>query len=201
MRLIVSLWDYFIYGGIQMRKTVLIALIIGVLLLCVNVCVFGEEDSLDLSEYQNKLSELGLPTLDSVNELKNNAIQTFESGNYEEALPLLEEWAKQANWLANLISGGLEPYYSASYDDRKAFSYTKQIKLLVKYENTANDLKTQRNHSLVMQAECLYHLGNKNEAAARYMKALDLIEIDDWKWWVRAANGLYEIIGVPPIQE
>ena len=63
--------------------------------------------------------ELGLPTIDLVTYLKNQAIETFESGNYEEALPLLEEWAKQANWLANLISGGLEPYYSASYDNRK----------------------------------------------------------------------------------
>ena len=185
-----------------MKKTASIALIISVLLLGVNVCVFGEEteDSLDLSQYQDRMLELGLPTIDLVTYLKNQAIETFESGNYEEALPLLEEWAKQANWLANLISGGLEPYYSASYDNRKKYPYSKLSKLVI-YERTANDLKTQRDHSLVMQAECLNHLGNKKEAVVRYMKALELIDIDDWKWWVRAANGLYEIIGVPTIQE
>ncbi|HLW06014.1 MAG TPA: hypothetical protein VKY45_00505 [Marinilabiliaceae bacterium] len=190
-----------IEGGILMKRAGLIVLFIGVLLLCTNTYVLGEvEDSLDLSQYQDKVSELGVPTLDSVTGLKNQAIQTFESGDYEQALPLLEDWAKQANWLANLISGGLEPFYSASYDDRKEFPYSK-ISILVSYESTANDLKTQRDHSLVMQAECLSHLGNKKDAVARYMKALDLIGIDDWEWWVRATNGLYEIIGIPSMKE
>lgn len=185
-----------------MKKIALIALIISVLLLCVNVCVLGKEteDSLDLSQYQSKISELGLPTFDSVSELKNKAIQTFESGNYKEALPLLEEWAGQANWLANLITGGLKPFYSASYDDRKKFPSSNLAKLFV-YETLANVLKTDRNHSLIMQAECLYYLGNKSDAVARYLKALELTHTNDWEWWVRAINGLYKIIGVPTIEE
>jgi hypothetical protein len=47
---------------------------------------------------------------------------------------------------------------------------------LVIYERTANDLKTQRDHSLVMQAECLNHLGNKKEAVVRYW-FYNLVEI------------------------
>lgn len=55
-----------------MKKTASIALIISVLLLGVNVCVFGEEteDSLDLSQYQDRMLELGLPTIDLVTYLK-----------------------------------------------------------------------------------------------------------------------------------
>lgn len=155
-----------------------------------------DENPFDTSVYQKEISDLGVPTTKDVEDAATKAQQLFESGNYEEALPALEEWARKANWLANIISGALEPFYSASYDARKSFPWSR-LNLLTSYERTANRLKSDRNHAMVMQAECLVKLGRTTQAVGIYLKALDLIDIGDWDWWVRALNGLYSIIGVP----
>lgn len=156
------------------------------------------DNPFDTSVYQKEISDLGVPTTKDVEDAATRAQQLYESGNYEEASPALQEWARKANWLANIISGALEPFYSASYDARKQFPYYK-LKNLTPYESAANQLKTDRNHAMVMQAECLVRLGRTTEAVGIYLKALDLIDIEDWTWWVRALNGLYSIIEMPGI--
>ncbi|NLM31082.1 MAG: hypothetical protein GX216_11815 [Methanomicrobiales archaeon] len=158
-----------------------------------------DDNPFDVSVYQEEISALGVPTTKEVEDLAAKAKQLFESGNYEEALPALQEWARKANWLANIVSGALEPFYSASYDARKQFPYDK-VKNLTPYESAANRLKLDRNHAMVMQAECLVKLDKPTEAVGIYLKALDLTDIEDWTWWTRALNGLYRIIGMPGIQ-
>lgn len=156
------------------------------------------ENPLDISKYQSQIAEMGIPTDEAVRQIADKAQALFNEGDYEKALPVLQEWARKANWLANIVAAGLEPFYSASYDDRKNFPY-QRISLLVPFENTANDLKTQRNHALIMQAECLVHLNRADEAMGIYMRVLDLIQVKDWDWWLRAANGLYKLVGIPSI--
>ncbi|MEA4884927.1 MAG: hypothetical protein VB144_14960 [Clostridia bacterium] len=62
--------------------------------------------------------------MDSVKAIADHAKAVFASGRYEEAIPLLQEWAKKSNCLANMISGGLEPFYNASCDDAEFESPT-----------------------------------------------------------------------------
>jgi hypothetical protein len=123
----------------------------------------------------------------------------FDSSDCESAIELLDTWLETSNWFSNLIAQGLEPFYGASYDDRENFSYNKLDKL-VPLENLANEQRTDRNHALVMKAECLAKLDRDVEAAATYGRALELIDVDDWEWWTRAANRLYELIGVQKIE-
>lgn len=150
-------------------------------------------DPFDLSSSREKIGKLGLPTVSIVADLENKAKQLFAAGNWKEANPALERYAKQANTLANLISAGLEPFYGASYDDRRSFSGTSA---LVNYESLANEYKTKRNRAMVMQGECLISLGQKDEGAAMLIKALDLISIDDKEWWTRARTKLYSLLDV-----
>lgn len=170
--------------------------------LCISSCAGAETQDapFDLSEYQSRIDELGIPTMASVREIADQAQAAFANGQHEEAIPLLREWAKKANWLANMISAGLEPFYNASYDAQKSFSLSR-ITVLGVYEGIANELKTQRNHAFVLEAECHVALQHPNDAVSLYMKALDLLDVKDWDWWLRAANGLYSIIGVAPIVE
>lgn len=156
------------------------------------------EAPFDLQEYTTMIDELGVPTMSSVKAIKDQANAAFESGQHEAAIPLLQEWARKANWLANIISAGLEPFYNASYDKTKNFPLNRMTMLLVN-ETSANSLKRDRNHAMIMEAECLVALGRQDEAVSLYMKALDLVNVDDWEWWVRAANGLYAIVEVPPM--
>lgn len=160
----------------------------------------SEMDILDLTQYRTLVDEFGMPTTESVKEIAEAAQSTFDAGDYEVAIPLLEEWAQSANWLANMIVSGLKPFYRASYDDRKEFSYSK-VAALVVYETTANSLKRDRNHAMVMIAECHVQTGRLDVAVSMYMKALNLLDVNDWEWWTRAANGLFELIGVPPMME
>jgi len=157
-------------------------------------------DILDVTQYRTLVDEFGMPTTESVKEIAEAAQSTFDAGDYEAAIPLLEEWAQSANWLANMIVSGLKPFYRASYDDRKEFSYSK-VAALVVYETTANSLKRDRNHAMVMIAECHVQTGRLDVAVSMYMKALNLLDVNDWEWWTRAANGLFELIGMPPIVE
>lgn len=150
-------------------------------------------DPFDLSSTQKQVDELGVPTVSEVNSLESKAKELYSSGNYSAALPVLEEYAKKANWLANLISAGLEPYYGASYDDRKDFPYSKASKL-IPIEATANDYRKKRNRAMVMQAECLIKTGKKEKAVSLLVRALDLIDIENEEWWDKAKMHLYEII-------
>jgi len=155
----------------------------------------SSSDPFDLTEINSRIDELGVPTVNSVNELEVNSERLFDEGNCEEALPVLESFAKNANWLSNIIATGIEPYYGASYDSRDNFPYRK-LKPLIPLEEQANLLRSKRNHSFVMQAECHEKLGNKEQAVALYIKALNLISLDDGEWWDRARAGLYTIVGV-----
>ena len=142
---------------------------------------------------------IGNYTKVEVQRMADEAVQLYEDGDYEIAEEALKEWARASNALANISSAGLEPFYDASYDDRKEFPYSK-IKVFIPYQNLANKLKADRNHAMVMRAETLVKLDRKKEAIALYQKTLDLIDIDDWDWWIRAVNGLYEIIDIELIK-
>ena len=157
-----------------------------------------EADSeFDFSEEQKKVEDLGIPTVNSVAELKAKADELWQSKNYEEAAPAYAAYAKQANWLANIISGGLEPYYGASYDDRKDWS-PKELKLkdLIRAESTSNDYKSERNRAMLYEGLCYYNLGDYEQALPLLIKALDLIEIEDETNWKLGMDALYSIVGL-----
>jgi len=107
------------------------------------------EDPFDLTEINDKIEELGVPTVESVSQLETSAVELFEANNCEEALPALEAFSKNANWLSNIISSGLEPYYGASYDTRQDFPY-RNLRPLIPIEERANELRQKRNESFVM---------------------------------------------------
>jgi tetratricopeptide (TPR) repeat protein len=182
-----------------LKKSLWLIILLSICTLCVSSGMsFAEDkatDALDRTLYQNQVKEYGIPTKESVEQLSVKAAQLFDTKDYKNALPALQEFEKQSNWLANLISTGLKPYYSASYDDRKSFPYNKSRNLIA-YEKLSNDLKSRRNHAMVLEAECLVYLGNFKDAVSVYLKSLDLIDIEDWDWWTRAQQGLYKLIGV-----
>ena len=175
-----------------------VAAILALFMLCAGLAcaqeASAEADPFDLSEAQRLVEEYGVPKQGRVDVLGTQAEELFSQGNWAEALRALEESARQANWLANLIVAGLEPYYGASYDDKKGFSSSKIMELAT-FETLANKYKEKRNHAMVMQAECHVKLGDTESAVSYYYRALDLIGIDD-PWWDRARTGLYELIGV-----
>jgi len=172
------------------------------LILFSSIGVFGQQnladEPFDLSEYEKEIKESGIPTPSEVDTLKEKAFNFFNNGNYEEAEKAFDRWAKSANWLANIIASGLEPFYGASYDDRDNFSYSK-VKKISSYESLANDLKRQRNEAMVMRAESFANLNNNEKSVQLYIKSLDLIDINNWDLWIKAANGLYEIVNVEQI--
>ena len=151
---------------------------------------------LDVTKYKDIAEGKVLPTPATVAALKAQAEALVAGDKCQEALPQLELWSTQANWLANLIAGGLEPFYSASSSARKDLS-SATISVLAPYEREANSYKTQRNVATIMRAECLVKLNKPNEAAAVYLRALDLISASDTTSWSRATRGLYKLIGMP----
>ena len=136
------------------------------LMLALPIAAFAEsadsaDSEFDLSADQEKIAELGVPTVSAVAELKSNADTLWKNGDYEAAARAYAEYAKQANWLANIISGGLEPFYSASYDDRKNW-YPDQLSFsdLSSAESKANSYKAERNRAMLYEGLCYYNLGD-----------------------------------------
>ena len=155
----------------------------------------GQElDPFDVSAATATIEEIGVPTVSYVSALEEEARRLFANGSCSPgAIEALVVFAKHANWLSNLISIGLEPFYDAPADDRRAFEGLNE---LVSLERLGNEYRMKRNIAMVMQAECYDASGDIARAVALYHRALELIDIDNVEWWMRARTGLYRIIEV-----
>ena len=109
-------------------------------------------DPFDLSASVSKVEELGVITKPDVDAIEEKATELFNEGNCEAAIPVLVEYSKKANWLAKMIAATLDPYYGASYEDRKNYSYDK-LETLISLESLSNDYKKKRNIAFAMQGE------------------------------------------------
>ncbi|WP_113907496.1 hypothetical protein [Aliidiomarina celeris] len=153
------------------------------------------DDPFDVSERQSEIEELGVVKQPAVDALEERSRELFNSGDCVAAVPVLDEYARKSNALANVIAQTLEPYYSASYDDRQDFP-TSRLQPLIPLESLANSYKQKRNIAYAMQGECLLKLGREEEALPILSRALDLIDIDNETWWVRTRNNLLQVVGV-----
>jgi hypothetical protein len=142
-----------------------------------------------------QVERLDVPSPQQVDSLRDTAYNLYEADSCSTAVEALKTHAEKANWLANVISKGLEPFYDASYDEQKNVSMGR-IRILGNFEDSANELKRERNESYIMIAECEREMGNQNLALIYYMSALDLIDVEDQSLWDRARTGLYETVGV-----
>lgn len=155
----------------------------------------SDADPFDLSPSTAKVDELGVVTQTEVDGLEQRSKELFNAGNCKAAIPVLEEYAKKANWLANMVSATLDPYYGASRRDREDFSYTK-LQKLIPLETLANNYKGKRNIAFAMQGECLMEMGENERAIPMLLKALDLIALEDTAWWDRTRENLLTILDV-----
>ena len=171
------------------KRTLLFCL----LLILLSVCL-SADDSLSTTEFTEQITALGIPTVESVKKLEAEASAAYTNKDWQNAAEKFESLAKQANFLANIIAQGLEPYYSADYDDRKAFP-SSSIRRIVPDETFANSFKNSRNIAFLRQGICFYNLQKYDEALPLIMKALDFISIEDTTLWNEARLYLYQIIG------
>lgn len=169
----------------------------GLLLVFVGVTRAQEKDPMDVSSEMEKIEKYGVPTVDAVSELKHRADSLYNAKDWEKAAIALDDYAKNANWLANLLSQCVEPYYSASYDDKKSISYF-SLKPFVPFEDKANSLKEGRNEAYVKIGICQKELGNTKKAVAYLYKGLDLLSVDQRAYWEIAKNAIAEIVGFNP---
>lgn len=174
--------------------------------LATSVCAFAQtetakkdSDPLDLSRELEKISEYGVPTVELVNQMKEKADNLFSSESWADAIVAYEEYAKKANWLANLLSQCVEPYYSASYDDKKNVSYA-SLKKYIPYETASNNYKKLRNQAYVRIGLCHKNLGHVDKAVAYLYKGLDLVDVKSTTDWALAVDALSELIGYTPEQ-
>ena len=154
-------------------------------------------DPLDISKEVAQIEMYGVPTFEAVNEMKEKAEALYVAESWEEAAAAYEQYAKHANWLANIVSQCVEPYYSASYDDRKNSVFYVSSNY-GSYEKAANKLKQERNTAYVKIGLCYKNLGKAGTAIAYLYKGLDLLSVSEKDMWKEAANAVSELIGYDP---
>lgn len=169
------------------------------LTLCLSSSLAQQTDALanptDISGYADLIKQGQLPTPKTVEAAKTRATALFDAKNCSEAMPALDNWATQANWLANLLKAGLEPYYNAASSDRKTVSGA-FLSELAAFEGKSNLYKRERNLANVMKAECMVLNNQKVEAAALLARTLDYIDIEDRTLWDRARKDLFALIEI-----
>jgi hypothetical protein len=154
----------------------------------------ADADPFDLTKNQKQVDELGVPTVSSVQRLEDKALALYRACDWKNAAPALADYAKSANWLANLITTGLRPFYSASSRDQD--SAIGQLDILVAWEKQANDLRQKRNRAMVMEAECYLKAGDKNKGLSLLLRVLELLPVTDSEYWSKARKMLYDMIEV-----
>ena len=155
----------------------------------------AETDPFDLSSLESKVEELGIFTKADVDAIEVEARALFNADDCQAAIPVLADYSQKSNWLANMIAASLDPYYGASYDERKDYPHSK-LSALVPLETMANEYKTKRNIARAMEAECHMKLGDNDKAIPILLKTLDLLDISNEVWWQRTRKNLLSIIGV-----
>lgn len=158
-----------------------------------SVIALAQENVFDLSIAEKEISDYGIPTPESVDKIGIEANKLFEEEKWEDAILAYELYSKNSNWLANLISKAVKPYYDASYDDRKSIS-SSMINALIKYESKSNYYKAERNKAIFRQGVCYYKLGDYQKSLPLILKTLDLISMDEKEIWAEARSILDSII-------
>lgn len=186
-----------------MKKIVSLVLLVVLLVTGLVAAAEGTTDEFDVSADAAKVSELGIPTVSSVAELKSKADSLWKAGDYQAAAEAYSIYAKNANWLANLIAAGCEPFYGGSKDEQSNFySYYKKISgggffsTVSNGESKSNSYKSERNRAMAYEALCYYKLGDYVTAVPLLTKALDVIEINQVEYWELCTNALYDIVGL-----
>ncbi|HPL94979.1 MAG TPA: hypothetical protein PLK02_07755 [Paludibacteraceae bacterium] len=151
-------------------------------------------DALDISMQKEQIEKYGVPTLSAVEEMKKNADLLYYANSWEQAAVAYEDYAQKVNWLANLLSQCGEPYYSASYDDRKSTSIS-TLNKIIPIERKANECKKNRNRAYVRIGLCYKNLGDIKNAVTYLYKGLDLLDVDDHEYWIIAKDAMAELVG------
>ena len=73
------------------------------------------DDPFDLSALENETTDLGIVTIADLVLLEDRSRQLFNDGQCDSALPALQEYARKANYVANIIAAGLDPFLWSIY--------------------------------------------------------------------------------------
>ena len=152
------------------------------------------DDPMELTSQLEQIEKYGVPTIETVNKMKIKADGLYDALKWQEAIDAYELYAKNVNWLSNLLAQGLEPYYSDSYDDRKKASY-KVLKPMIPIETKVNECRQERDIAYVKIGLCYKNFGDVKNAVAYLHKSLDLLSINNIAYWTIAKDALMEIIG------
>lgn len=177
-----------------------VALLTAVCLSITPVAVFAEDtdtdtsttDVLDNSAELKEVEENGIPTEEIVSKLKETADALYAEESYEEAGEAYYETARKANYLANIMSQCIEPYYSSRSDSKSIPN--ELIDDLIIFEDKSNELKELRDTCYVYQGICYSKAGDPESALAVLYRALDLITDSETDAWILASQEVMNII-------
>jgi len=185
---VVEKMDNWTIGAEKMNavKVSLIACILAIASTNAEAQIEAEEDQFSLEAILERTEFQNISTVRSVRELHESAVEAVEQGDCAGSYPLLDRLADEANAVANTIRLTIEPYYAARSNDREIDRSL--LSELAADEAVANDLLRIRNESWVINAECLADEGDRIQAFALALLALDHISVHDVDLWMRARS-------------
>jgi hypothetical protein len=147
----------------------------------------AKSDTFDLSQYNQKIKELGIPTVPKVLALERKGMELYAAKDWKAAAVASAEYVKQADWLLNFMDASLKPFNRA-YSE--AHIYGNLGAAITNIQGQMKELRLKRNCAMVVQAECEINAGDKEKGLGTLLHALDLMDITDTPCWEKAQKML-----------
>lgn len=147
------------------------------------------------SAVMEKIVSSGAPKLTQIQEQASVADSLLRQKAYSKVIPLLIDLTDNYDIIVNLIEAGIRPWSSASYEAQSMSSTI--VKELDAFQKLLNEYIRKRDETAVAIGECYIALNRYADAIKFFSMALKTISIDDKALWSRAANGIFQKVGLP----
>ncbi len=154
----------------------------------------AEEDAAALPETA-KVEDIGIPTGETLAELKAEADEKWDEEDYAGASDSYAELAAQAGWLADIILSANKPFDSADPEAQAAFTADAMYEKVATAKALADEYIAMRKLALIRAGLGYYYEDDFESALPFLMEALRLIDISDQENWMLCAQAVLVIAG------
>lgn len=134
-----------------------------------------------------------VPTMFSVADAKQLALEYYEQNDWLNAVEYLTLWEAEAQTIASLTMAATKPGTNpVALRELSA----EGLSAMTGYNELSTKFSRERNEAIFLQAQCYYNLGDSRKAAEVLERLFELVSYRQWELWTDARQLLNQILGL-----